>query len=731
MEPEQTIPGFHDHYENPYFLHSSDHAGLVLVSDRLSSGVEFHSWRRSVRMALNVRNKLGFIDGTIPKPPPNHRDAGSWSRCNDMVATWLMNSVSKKIAQSLLFMSTAESIWKNLLARFKQDDAPRVYEIEQRLGSIQQGSMDVTTYYTELVTLWEEYRNYVEIPVCTCGKCECNASQSWESLQQRSRVIKFLMGLNESFESSRRQILMLKPLPNIEDVFNLITQDERQRVVKPSSKVDNVVFQASGPEHPSAYTENQVFAAQHQNNYRQRQRPLCTHYGQFGHIVQKCFKLHGYPPGHRLHDGSTQQKSSHQTSTANSNQITQRSDSSNAQQLPLKINTVANVMSSTPRSGAVNLDLSIMNVEQVNNLIHQLQRQVRPSAPLPPAHHASITDGGYMDPQSSTGIIPCLSTNLRYEHQTLTFHHQCLSTLYNSLPSGSWILDSGATTHVCSDLARFSDLSPVVGVTVSLPNGVQEIISHIGTIHLSPTIVLHKVLHVPSFQFNLISINTLIKDAKCSAHFYPEYCLLQESIQGSMIGRGTLTCNLYVLDTVDLPSVNLCGTLQVDGHLWHQRLGHPSLNKLQFIPGILSVSKSSSTSIVQCPVCPLAKQKRLPFVSHNHLADKLFDIVHLDIWGPFSVESTEGYRYFLTIVDDCTRVTWIYFLRNKSDVSTIFPSFLTHVKTQYNSVIKCIRSDNAPELAFPHLVKTHGIVHQFSCASTTELCCGTKASAHS
>ena len=63
-----------DHYENPYYLHNSDHAGLILVTDRLSSGADFHSWRRSVRMALNVRNKLGFIDGTIPKPSSDHRE---------------------------------------------------------------------------------------------------------------------------------------------------------------------------------------------------------------------------------------------------------------------------------------------------------------------------------------------------------------------------------------------------------------------------------------------------------------------------------------------------------------------------------------------------------------------------------------------------------------------------------------------------------------------------------
>lgn len=203
-------------YENPFYLHDNDHVGLVLVTDRLSTASEFHSWRRSVRMALNVRNKLGFIDGTVPKPASTHRDYGAWSRCNDMVATWLMNSVSKKIGQSLLFINTAEGIWKNLLVRFKQDDAPHVFDIEQKLSKIEQGSMDVSTYYTELVTLWEEHKNYVELPVCTCGKCECDAAALSEKLQERSRVTKFLMGLSESYDQTRRHILMLKPIPTIE-----------------------------------------------------------------------------------------------------------------------------------------------------------------------------------------------------------------------------------------------------------------------------------------------------------------------------------------------------------------------------------------------------------------------------------------------------------------------------------------------------------------------------------
>lgn len=65
--------------------------------DCLTSGADFHSWRRSVHMAVNVRNKLGFVTGNFPKPPSDHPDAGLWSHCNDMVATWLLNFVNKKI----------------------------------------------------------------------------------------------------------------------------------------------------------------------------------------------------------------------------------------------------------------------------------------------------------------------------------------------------------------------------------------------------------------------------------------------------------------------------------------------------------------------------------------------------------------------------------------------------------------------------------------------------------
>ena len=119
-------------------------------------------------------------------------------------------------------------------------------------------------------------------------------------------------------------------------------------------------------------------------------------------------------------------------------------------------------------------------------------------------------------------------------------------------------------------------------------------------------------------------------------------------------------------------------------------------------------------------MCPLAKQRSLSFPHQNNMSKEPFDLVHMDIWGPFSTESVEGYRYFLTIVDDHTRVTWIYMLKSKSDFSVILPSFVKLVRTQYKANIKMIQSDNAQELAFSNLIREHGIVHQFSCVYTPQ-----------
>ena len=152
--------------------------------------------------------------------------------------------------------------------------------------------------------------------------------------------------------------------------------------------------------------------------------------------------------------------------------------------------------------------------------------------------------------------------------------------------------------------------------------------------------------------------------------------------------------------------------------LWHFRLGHSSFNKLSSLQDVLPSFSSKCNDI--CTICPLAKQERLPFPSNNNMSTKPFTLIHVDVWGPYFVCTYDGFRFFLTIVNDAIRSTWVYLMKAKSDVKQLLISFYNMILTQFNIGIKAIRSDNAPEFSLSNFYSDHGIVHQKSCAYTPQ-----------
>lgn len=98
-----------------------------------------------------------------------------------------------------------------------------------------------------------------------------------------------------------------------------------------------------------------------------------------------------------------------------------------------------------------------------------------------------------------------------------------------------------------------------------------------------------------------------------------------------------------------------------------------------------------------CDVCPLAKQTRLLFLIHSQNSQCKFDLIHCDIWGPFSIPTFKGSDFFFTNVNDCTKFVWVYVITRKSQTRTILQSFVQLVQTQFNLKIKQLRSDNGVE----------------------------------
>ena len=85
-------------------------------------------------IALSVKNKIGFIDGSILQPDGTDVTLlSSWIRNNNIVISWILNSVSKEISASILFFDSAFEMWNDLRDRFQQSNGPQIFELRRDL----------------------------------------------------------------------------------------------------------------------------------------------------------------------------------------------------------------------------------------------------------------------------------------------------------------------------------------------------------------------------------------------------------------------------------------------------------------------------------------------------------------------------------------------------------------------------------------------------------------------
>ena len=124
-----------------------------------------------------------------------------------------------------------------------------------------------------------------------------------------------------------------------------------------------------------------------------------------------------------------------------------------------------------------------------------------------------------------------------------------------------------------------------------------------------------------------------------------------------------------------------------------QTSGTPSLSKLQkMVPSL------SSLSTLDCESCQLGKHTRATFSrSTEGRSESIFSLVHSDIWGPSRVSSTLGFRYFVSFIDDYSRCTWVFLMKDRSELFSIFKSFFAEIQNQFGVSIRTFRSDNALE----------------------------------
>ena len=675
-----------DNIHSPYHLLNSDHPGLVLAAEQLD-GNNYGVWLIAMTTSLEAKNKLGFVDGSIVKPPEADPYYRIWCRCNSMIKSWLLNSVTKQLYTSILYFKNASDIWTDLHTRYHKSNLPRLYKLRHQIQAFRQGSLSLSSYHTRTQSMWEELSNI---------QTTNHTVEELLAERETNRIIDFLMGLNDNYESIRSRILMKKTLPSFSEIYNLLDQEDSQK--------EACIQLAAGANTATAFQVSQSPASTHVNSaisnpstgYQRKDRPYCSFCHRPGHVVDRCYKKHGYP---------------------------------NSMKPSPKVDSIERFSPAVSANIAVNDSVQLVETtsedlspQQIQQLVSFLSTKLQPPAshPIPEVHSVSASI-----PSSSSTTCPISGNfhpSILCSFTGLDRPYVC-STNQNITALNAWVIDSGATNHICHQKSSFLSFKSLPDTSVSLPNGVMVDIVGIGSIELGSDLRLSDVLYIPQFKFNLLSVSCLTKRLHCRLWFDESSCGIQDPTRELMIGMGREVANLYFLDIESLSSPGISSPIIVASvsslDTWHKRLGHPSMSKLQAMQNILDFPKHSKPDI-HCKVCHLSKQKHLPFTSQNNLSGNPFDLLHIDTWGPFSVPTHDGFRYFLTIVDDCSRATWVYLLKSKSDVLTVFPNFIAMVENQFNRRVKAVRSDNAPELKFTSFYNSKGIISYHSCPETPQ-----------
>ncbi|KAJ0534888.1 putative RNA-directed DNA polymerase [Helianthus annuus] len=641
----QTLIGKLD-IGDPLYLHPSDSSALTIVSVKLKGTENYAVWSASMKLALEAKNKFGFINGKCEKSTEDAVLASQWDRCNSVVLTWLLNSVFEELFLGQVFSSLASEVWEDLKETYDKIDGSVVYDLFKKINSISQNGSTVADYYNRLTTMWKQFDAMLQLPTCSC-----KAAKDYNDFTMLIKLMQFLMGLDDVYQPVRTNLLTRETFPSVKVAYSVVSREESRRLTSSGSKGQNVAF-VSKP-------NQSIDSKKRTTNQRGPNSSLkCTHCNMLGHTIERCFEIIGYPPGFKKKPNNVSGKGKSNAAVSSS--------SSQSSGLPF-------------------------TAEQIAKLLSLVGEKTSVDSP-------------------GVGGESCFFNNSVSCSSSLLF-----GSVY------SWIVDSGASQHMVNndkDMFNVVDVSEF-DIKVGHPNGTSIKVLKIGNIKLMGDIILKDVFYVPGYHVNLLSVHRLARDNGVEVVFNEDSCVLQDFKSKKILVTGSQDSGLYLVGKHG-NSVNVCFNSFVKASLWHSRLGHPSDQVLAVLKDNFDVK---SVEHGPCDVCHRAKQIRVPFPISDHKTKSVGELIHLDLWGPYKVTSYEGFKYFLTVVDDFSRTVWCYLLTSKTEVFDNLCSFYELMLTQFEKKIKVIRSDNGTEFVNNQMnifCKNKGILHQTSCAYTPQ-----------
>jgi hypothetical protein len=244
---------------------------------------------------------------------------------------------------------------------------------------------------------------------------------------------------------------------------------------------------------------------------------------------------------------------------------------------------------------------------------------------------------------------------------------QCQLVLSAQRQKNPWYIDSGCSKHMTGDKSKFLTLSENKSGNVTFGNDAPGKIKGKGMVSLSNGKGKDQdVLFVDGLKHNLLSVSQVC-DKGCEVVFTSKDCKIKSLNSRQLVAKGIRTeNNVYVLKE----EKEECHLSKYDeSWLWHRRLGHLNFDhiiKLRNNGAVKDLPKISKPYDSVCKPCQIGKLTCTQFKSKNFPStEKPLQLVHMDLCGPSRKEGTGKENYFMLIIDDYSRLTWVVLFEGK------------------------------------------------------------------
>ncbi|EPS62921.1 hypothetical protein M569_11867 [Genlisea aurea] len=636
------------------------------VANRLD-GQNYVAWSKAVTIALGGRNLLSHIDGSDKPSPPSAKPATgapeiaaweismanyqSWQQKDYLVMSFILNAMEKELSEAFVYASSARELWEEIDRRFGASIEPQIFYLRGELQTLTQGSDSVVTYFTKLKRIWSQLDSLLPLP-----SAAGDLGKQLRDREDADRLQQFLFGLNKSFDSLKNQVIASR-IP-LDEAYRMVLDCERRNRLTTGGENSSSFLARTDSGAAAKGSSSGSNTSSQQGTTIGRKKDRCAYCHRLGHVIAKCWKLHGKP------DGAGGRK------------------------------PYANMagMLDTPVAGTTGGNSQNSLPPDFVQLVHSLWAQYQTAG---------------QQQSTEIGAAGVVKDDANFAG---------MNALSGSLNKIDWIIDTGATSHMCGANVPLSDLKfSKCDQNDSLPNNSRLGVSGTGNFHMKSGLMLSDVLRVPGFTFNLLSVYRLAEKYNIRGIFDSDGWCFQDRRSNKILAAGDVLNGLYRLrDQESRQDYSNFAKSDVDLRTWHLRFGHASFRVLRNISFLNNFSSSDDF----CHTCRLSKPTRLPFPINFKRAEKSFEALHIDLWGPYHTPSRSGNRYFLTIVDDYSRAVWLYLMPDKVHVVDRIGEFLQMVEVQFAATVKRIHTDNGTEFvnnACGSLLRSRGIFHHKSC----------------